>query len=719
MDNHQESSQQSAQELLDKRRAQNKLAQRRFREKAKAARKAAAEAAAAAATAASSSSSTSSSSASSSSPQQPPSSSTISTAPNVTSTDASPLLVSPGSATSAGPGFISSSDIHPASTAAIVQSILAATAGSSSFPVGSPLPAQIAQMLASIPPGQNLGFQDFVKSQFASAATSVSGSQTSNLLGSLASQPEFQATTLPATFPTSVPASTLQLPFASLGSTVATPMASTNSMWGAPPSAFDLDLIDTEMNFVPKGPSTMFASAGHGNPLHPDQSLNGGPSPISPPFPNGSPSSNQGQNDAFLNASSSSNGWANSPAAHPSPEQQQLVSNSPQDVSFSAFEEFLKLQGTNYTLPSVASISPPGGAAPSPNHISLSPAASAFLASSISPSGSTPAPSPSACYMPTTYPTPTWTTINLSNVPENRMQWHNVVTPDPKWDQFMMPRTSFGRALILNAERLGLKKAMMEDCWSVSYVAESWKLYQDELAAGRNPQWRGISRNSTSSSFSSSSSSNQEGHPAGSDDYEDRFCEVLEEGFGASYDPQPVDTSRSPLNDGRSEGPGKKRKRRGTKDETLPGQFGPERPVDSQMVGSADRRLNWDKVPKNMHPTKMQLTKEHHPYLDIAFPWPSMREKILTFMNSVFDEDEFCEDMYVAGMSTENEPAFLIWGDDTMDENAWEVGEEFAKKWWILLDNDILRRTNWWRRQRGLKNLERPGQLGQAAKSST
>ncbi|UZJ53733.1 hypothetical protein CBS101457_003053 [Exobasidium rhododendri] len=53
------------------------------------------------------------------------------------------------------------------------------------------------------------------------------------------------------------------------------------------------------------------------------------------------------------------------------------------------------------------------------------------------------------------------------------------------------------------------------------------------------------------------------------------------------------------------------------------------------------------------------------------------------------------------------EPAFHIWGDDPMDEEAWEVSETFAQKWWFLLDDKILRRTAWWRRQRGLPPIKR------------
>ncbi|PWN38616.1 uncharacterized protein FA14DRAFT_153935 [Meira miltonrushii] len=123
-----------------------------------------------------------------------------------------------------------------------------------------------------------------------------------------------------------------------------------------------------------------------------------------------------------------------------------------------------------------------------------------------------------------------------------------------------------------------------------------------------------------------------------------------------------------------------------------------------------DKRLRWENIPLNMHPTEAQLRIDHHPFIDIAFPWPSMREKILTMLaSSIIDEGDLCDDCFQSGLpgNPNQEPAFLIWGTDYSDPFAWEVGEKFAQKWWFLLDEEIIYRSNWWRKQRGLPALQR------------
>ena len=130
--------------------------------------------------------------------------------------------------------------------------------------------------------------------------------------------------------------------------------------------------------------------------------------------------------------------------------------------------------------------------------------------------------------------------------------------------------------------------------------------------------------------------------------------------------------------------------------------------VREANISSDLQLLRWKELPKNMLPTEDQLTIRHHPYIDVSFPWPKMRSKLLKLLNTVIDYNEFCDAVFKAGLLPRaeiDEPAFYIWGDETMDESAWEVGERFAKKWWFLLDDAIIRRTNWWRRLRGLEEL--------------
>jgi hypothetical protein len=42
-----------------------------------------------------------------------------------------------------------------------------------------------------------------------------------------------------------------------------------------------------------------------------------------------------------------------------------------------------------------------------------------------------------------------------------------------------------------------------------------------------------------------------------------------------------------------------------------------------------------------------------------------------------------------------------IWGSMPWDPTGWELGSEFAQKWWFLLDEGIIRTSNFWRCQRG------------------
>lgn len=109
---------------------------------------------------------------------------------------------------------------------------------------------------------------------------------------------------------------------------------------------------------------------------------------------------------------------------------------------------------------------------------------------------------------------------------------------------------------------------------------------------------------------------------------------------------------------------------------------------------------NWkfDRIPSNMLPTPAQLSIEHHPYIDCVFPWASMRSKILLLMETIFTEEELCQET-LTSHERYGEPAFTVWGDDPMDENSWEVSQSFASNWWFLLDRQIIKRTNWWRRQ--------------------
>ena len=51
---------------------------------------------------------------------------------------------------------------------------------------------------------------------------------------------------------------------------------------------------------------------------------------------------------------------------------------------------------------------------------------------------------------------------------------------------------------------------------------------------------------------------------------------------------------------------------------------------------------------------------------------------------------------------------FFIWGRIPSAPQGWEVTEEFAMKWWFLLDHEVIDTANFWRAQRGIPKLQTP-----------
>lgn len=94
-------------------------------------------------------------------------------------------------------------------------------------------------------------------------------------------------------------------------------------------------------------------------------------------------------------------------------------------------------------------------------------------------------------------------------------------------------------------------------------------------------------------------------------------------------------------------------------------------------------------LPPPIQPTAKQQLIPHKPYVDMM-PWSSMRDRLLSSMNAINDE-EFLADMV----------GLRLWGVTPWDPTGWEVSAEFARKWWFLIDDGMLRTTNFWRAQRG------------------
>lgn len=126
-----------------------------------------------------------------------------------------------------------------------------------------------------------------------------------------------------------------------------------------------------------------------------------------------------------------------------------------------------------------------------------------------------------------------------------------------------------------------------------------------------------------------------------------------------------------------------------------------------------DNDIVWSSLPDNMQPTMEQQRYPHHRCIDLGLPWASVRSRLLELAQT--DRiclGEFLLDILLSLVLPEQQPSFYVYGDDPHDPESWEVSPSFAAKWSGLFDQSILRRSNWWRRQRGLSPLSLPTPSG-------
>jgi hypothetical protein len=100
-------------------------------------------------------------------------------------------------------------------------------------------------------------------------------------------------------------------------------------------------------------------------------------------------------------------------------------------------------------------------------------------------------------------------------------------------------------------------------------------------------------------------------------------------------------------------------------------------------------------LPPPIVPTLKQQTIPHLSYIDML-PWSSLRDRMLISPTAINDW-EFVNDMGTSDLR--------VWGSTPWDPMGWEVGPEFARKWWFLMDDGIVHTSNFWRRQRGEETL--------------
>jgi hypothetical protein len=108
-------------------------------------------------------------------------------------------------------------------------------------------------------------------------------------------------------------------------------------------------------------------------------------------------------------------------------------------------------------------------------------------------------------------------------------------------------------------------------------------------------------------------------------------------------------------------------------------------------------------LPASLCPSQKQRNIIHHPWVDLI-PMLSLREALLD-RAEVIDEDELCGDLYGACVSSE-EVGLRVWGE-SWDPFAYEASESLVNKWsWLGREcPDIIRSSNYWRKQRGEKAI--------------
>ncbi|KAH6699086.1 hypothetical protein BKA61DRAFT_621962 [Leptodontidium sp. MPI-SDFR-AT-0119] len=106
-------------------------------------------------------------------------------------------------------------------------------------------------------------------------------------------------------------------------------------------------------------------------------------------------------------------------------------------------------------------------------------------------------------------------------------------------------------------------------------------------------------------------------------------------------------------------------------------------------------------LPLSLKPTHLQLTKSHHPWIDIL-PFPEIRDNLLRRDENSYDKKELCRDLRGFQMVADGYGGMVAWRDP-WNLQGWEVTKAFASKWpWVVKDcHELLVSTNRWRAIRG------------------
>jgi hypothetical protein len=108
-------------------------------------------------------------------------------------------------------------------------------------------------------------------------------------------------------------------------------------------------------------------------------------------------------------------------------------------------------------------------------------------------------------------------------------------------------------------------------------------------------------------------------------------------------------------------------------------------------------------LPKPFKPTTAQLETPHYYGVDMI-PFPALRDRLVSLGTEVsrgfVQELGECGD----GDDDDDDDGFsqaIIWGEDYLNEVAWELSQGVLERWGWLLGQEFVQRANFWRRQRG------------------
>lgn len=114
-------------------------------------------------------------------------------------------------------------------------------------------------------------------------------------------------------------------------------------------------------------------------------------------------------------------------------------------------------------------------------------------------------------------------------------------------------------------------------------------------------------------------------------------------------------------------------------------------------------KQKYNHIAKDLQPVEIQCKSPHRSYIDV-FPFPTLRSNLIRA--SAGDEDykgfnelEFCLDL--------SKEALVIWGSghgvhggEPWNPRSWEAKPWFLNKWAMVLDEELIESSRWWRRLR-------------------